>query len=66
MPTTALKPCPFCGAKGRKLRPEPWTSTHGNDGFVIDCRGCEAVGPVRPTVLKARLAWNDRAQRPAS
>ena len=60
MSVSVLKPCPFCGAKGRQLRAEPWVSVHGTDGFVIDCRGCEAVGPMAPTVAKARAAWNVR------
>lgn len=57
-----LKPCPFCGSGGKRLR--IWASKECVSAFVC-CRNCGAIGPgfpeSRKTEDEAIDAWNRRA-----
>ena len=48
-----LKPCPFCGNKGRGVYKLLVFIGH----FVV-CRKCEAEGSYKKTELQAINAWN--------
>jgi len=46
-----LKPCPFCGGKGRSVM---------NDAWIIECSYCWAQTDCFDTEQKAIEAWNRR------
>lgn len=53
-----LKPCPFCGAEGKKLL------VLQDDGeYYVQCDnyGCGALGPYKDLPTEAVEAWNKRA-----
>ena len=52
-----LKPCPFCGAEGRKL--EDVCLPIGN---WVCCCGCKATGPEAETPEEAEALWNQREE----
>jgi Lar family restriction alleviation protein len=61
MNLTEIKPCPFCGGTGvlRTLAiPSPGGCTHIQ--AEVECRNCDACGPIRHGDFEAILAWNRR------
>lgn len=67
-----LKPCPFCGAKGRTLKHVSpgqlgrFDDDTGQTAIVCDCNdyGCGAMGGFRNSSQEAEESWNTRT--PAS
>lgn len=70
-----LKPCPFCGAHGKKLVIEDW-SVDEFPGLVrrIVCEGCGTSGPTHSILLSGTLiasrddesaasVWNESRER---
>lgn len=51
-----ISPCPFCGSDSVKAE-EDW-----DNGWVVTCDVCEAVGPWKCLKKDAIIAWN-RAKR---
>ena len=63
-----LKPCPFCGAKGRTLKHVSpgqlgrFDDDTGQTAIVCDCNdyGCGAMGGFRNSSQEAEESWNTR------
>jgi len=55
---TDLKPCKFCGGEIATVR-----SKNTIDGYVkwVQCKFCEAHGPISKTDHTAAKAWNSSA-----
>jgi len=57
-----LAPCPFCGSRH--------TQSHEVDinGWMVECMGCRATGPIGRTEALSAAAWNKRfmESQPAS
>lgn len=56
-PTTALKPCPFCGNEKPKLYDN---SDDGHMDFYVICQLNCVWGPSRSSAIEAAEAWNAR------
>ena len=48
-----LESCPFCGS-------ECFNYDYGEEGWYVECNGCYARGPSKPTIEEAEAAWNRR------
>lgn len=48
-----LNTCPFCGSKC-------FNYDFDSEGWYVECAGCHAGGPVKPTIEEAEAAWNRR------
>jgi hypothetical protein len=44
--------CPFCRSKDLKLL------ELDKDAWSVECRNCQAIGPIKSTATEAILAWN--------
>lgn len=53
-----LKPCPFCGGKGKV-----WTGQFGHY-FYGECENCGVETAKYDTKAEAIIAWNTRAEQP--
>ena len=55
-----LRPCPFCGASGAHIEHGYVDGYHGEeDRFQVECKGCDAVGPLRKYEYEAVEEWNE-------
>jgi len=71
-----LKPCPFCGhsdllqtdkmvnevpdVEAEELAETTLPLIKEEEWFVV-CGDCSAIGPLTPSAIEARAAWNQRA-----
>jgi Lar family restriction alleviation protein len=51
-----IKPCPFCGDRGAKIKVLENTPGH----VVVYCAWCEAEGPIGVNRFTAIVSWNVR------
>ena len=54
-----MKPCPFCGAESYTVLyvlKLPWIWYRR-----VECKSCEASGPLKIGKARAMSAWNERA-----
>ena len=56
-----MKPCTFCGAKGRSKLVVVLMS---DLKLAVECVTCRAFGPPREAESAARRAWNARKEGP--
>ena len=56
METPELKPCPFCGSDRVQIL------GRGSEPYYVNCKACDAEGPVEYNETAAVKSWNTRAE----
>lgn len=60
-----MKPCPFCGSGGKKLKIEEVTTETGEVFRAVCCQSCQAIGPYTSVDTEAKRLWDARTQQKA-
>jgi Lar family restriction alleviation protein len=61
MTMTKIKPCPFCGGDGvLHTLTIPTPGGHAHIQAEVECKNCDACGPICYGDFEAVLAWNRR------